>query len=93
MGFAVPFRPMSGSGESRDLFTGRLGVGDFCLGCGELSSPEDSSPPASARSSASKSAMMNRQTSVLSVLSVLFCQIVGRSAVWGLAQVELNSQI
>ena len=60
MGFAVPLRVMSGAGESRVRLTGRLGDGDFCLGGGELSSPEDSSPPASARSSASKSAMVNR---------------------------------
>jgi hypothetical protein len=65
MGFAVPLRAMSWAGELRVLLTGRLGDGDFCLGCGELSSPEDSSPPASARSSASKSAMVNRRTSVL----------------------------
>jgi hypothetical protein len=61
MGFAVPLRDMSGAGESRVRLTGRLGDGDFCcLGGGELSSPEDSSPPASARSSASKSAMANK---------------------------------
>jgi hypothetical protein len=66
MGFAVPLRVMSGAGESRVRLTGRLGDGDFCLGGGELSSPEDSSPPASARSSASKSAMVNRLTSVQS---------------------------
>ena len=66
MGFAVPLRAMSGTGESRVRLTGRLGDGDFCLGGGELSSPEDSSPPASARSSASKSAMVNRLTSVQS---------------------------
>src|SRR5207245_2363802 len=51
MGFAVPLRAMSGTGESRVRLTGLLGDGDFCLGRGELSSPEDSSPPASARSS------------------------------------------
>jgi hypothetical protein len=57
---------MSGGVESRFLLTGRLGDGDFCLGGGELSSPEDSSPPASARSSASKSAMVNWLTGVQS---------------------------
>ena|SRR2546421_4147055 len=66
VGFAVPFRTVSAGGESRVLLTGRLGDGDFCLGGGELSSPEDSSPPARARSSASKSAMMNGPDEFLS---------------------------
>ena len=66
MGLAVPLRAMSGTGESRVRLTARLGDGDFCLGRGELSSPEDSSPPASARSSASKSAIVNKLTGVQS---------------------------
>lgn len=57
-GFAVPLRAISAVGESR-TFVGRCGDGDFCLG-GEagLSSPEES-PPARARSSASRSMMAN----------------------------------
>lgn len=57
VGFATPFRAMSGGGDSLEGFLELDGEGDLRLGEeGMLSSPEES-PPASARSSASRSAI------------------------------------